>query len=486
MPTVIRLDPQDALPTIHSRLELGEDESVILVVPRESRALNGPLPLKRLRRLAQREGKKVSVVSPDSSLRAAARREGLPAFSSLREWQRQEQATALQNTVSAPEPPSTRTPSLWMGTVWLGLFTAVALPLLGGLFFLPSASVILRPTTQTLSDTVTITATTRISGLDQASLQVPARPVEVQLEASGRAAVSETRPEPQGTAKGTVTFINRTLEVAVIPQGTRVGTATGIEFVTSQEVVLLPGVGTQAQAPIVARQSGSSGNAEALAIHRVLEGNLALKVSVVNESPTQGGSDQLVPLQAEGDKERLREQVLQKAKETAWEQLLRLKRPEESLFQESLLLKIIEEGFDSYPSPTSPEQGLRLKLSVRGLAVDENAVNRLMAAYLEANQKRSLRVTPGTLRTEALKVEGWGEDQVVFRLFAQAAMTPVLDEAQIKAAVAGKSAQEAATYLAERLELTEWPHVRLYPAWARRVAFLPWRVTVRVVGPGQA
>lgn len=81
-----------------------------------------------------------------------------------------------------------------------------------------------------------------------------------------------------------------------IPQGTLVQTAGGIQFVTTQAVILNQG-STSINVPIEAVNGGAAGNVPAGAITQLLS-SLTYPLVVTNANPTTGGTDATTPAQA--------------------------------------------------------------------------------------------------------------------------------------------------------------------------------------------
>lgn len=83
-----------------------------------------------------------------------------------------------------------------------------------------------------------------------------------------------------------------------IPQGTLVGTAGGILFVTANATILNQG-STSVSVPIIAVNGGSNGNVPSLSINQLI-GSLTYPLRVFNASQTTGGADAESPSQSIG------------------------------------------------------------------------------------------------------------------------------------------------------------------------------------------
>lgn len=129
---------------------------------------------------------------------------------------------------------------------------------------------------------------------------------DISVPATGR------QVTPDGTASGQVTLRNASAEAVTIPSGTELALASGIGFVTSEEVEVPPGSADgstigEAQAPVTAAEAGSSGN---LGVGEV-SGKIAdLPVYFANrDAEMSGGSNIEVAVVSEEDLVTLETQV---------------------------------------------------------------------------------------------------------------------------------------------------------------------------------
>lgn len=109
--------------------------------------------------------------------------------------------------------------------------------------------------------------------------------------ASGRIDVLDAQ------ATGRVVFANKTNSPVVVPKGTivRTGSGTVVRFATTSDVQLPGSLYASAPVGIVALEPGPVGNVQALTIN-VVEGEVAMRVDVLNDAPTSGGTVKGVPV----------------------------------------------------------------------------------------------------------------------------------------------------------------------------------------------
>ncbi len=217
---VIELDTAETFYSLRHRLLNGERGRVVLVVgqghPRGG-ALRGGVDLPLLRRLADRERLEVGLVTTDRDLARRARAVGLPAFSSLALaehyrpgwWRGRRRAERLGFPPGPiPDHPGAiatfgRSRSLARALfLLLAVALFAALPLAAALYFLPRATITLRPTSQPAQAIVEVTADPALAATDFAAPAIPARAVQLGLtwEATGPGTNAAARQQVRALA----------------------------------------------------------------------------------------------------------------------------------------------------------------------------------------------------------------------------------------------------------------------------------------------
>jgi hypothetical protein len=467
--TAVYLDPDDRIGSIRSKLEKAQGDAVVVVARRGVSLLRNPLVLKYLRSYYDHAGKEVLVVTRDRVAAALAREAGFRVFSSLGKIDRSASEGAQPSWIGAK------------GIVLAGsLLGLVGLISVSAFFLIPSATIILKPTSWVVSDTLSVTANMKAEAADYVSGHIPARTVESLVEAVDRTDATGKKYEPEKPASGRITFLNRSGERIVVPKGTRVGTITGVQFATKSEVVLPPIVQSTVQVEVEATGSGTLGNVVKLTINQVW-GDLALKLSVLNEEPTSGGSDKEVKFVTVEDQDRLRKKMIEMARKEGLIQFSDAKKSLEHIYSETVRASLVEERFEQSVDQVSEWLEMRARASVTGLAFDLRDVNARVSRQLAGEERGDAELIGDSLKVELLDAYDWGDDWVSFHLFAQGKVTPVLDAPAIKRELAGMTREEAENYLAESLQLAEWPEVRLEPGWVKTLPRFSWRVNVQIV-----
>lgn len=489
--SVIYLDPGDRIASMRGKLEAAQGDVIAVVVPRGVSLLRNPFALEFLRRYSARRGREFFIVTKDKVTAAQAREAGFEVLPSLEDVA---QGAPEEEETPAPAPEEAR--PFWLGLKGvilagssLGLFGFL---LVGVFFLIPSATIILKPNSWIVSETLSITANVRAGSVDHASGQIPARIVESLVETVGRTEARGKRFEPDKPATGQVTFINRSGENVVVPEGTRVGTSTGAQFITKSEVTLPAVPHSTAQVDIEAVEPGTSGNVAELTINQIWGGELALKLSVLNEVATDGGSDKEIRYVTVEDQEKLRQKVREAAKGEGLSQLTQAKKPSEHIYSETVRAELLEEEFEQSVDQVSGWLEMRARFSVTGLAFDLRDVDTYVSKQLAGGEGAGVELMGDSLKTELLDAYDWEDDReynreddwVSYHIFAQGRVMPVLDSEAVKRELAGMKEEEAEDYLAQNLQLAERPEVRLAPGWAKSVTRLTWRVSVQVLPGG--
>ena len=166
-----------------------------------------------------------------------------------------------------------------------------------GFLFLPTATAVITAREATLGPTsLRVVASTTATEPDPERLIVPARSVEIPLEASGTFPATGTRIEEE-KAKGTVRFQNLDPTSSnTVPRGSIVSTDSGIRFRTDKvltvkaaELVGLTIVPSSASVAVTAVDAGPEGNAPPNSIRNVPRGEEPFFLKVTNPDATAGG-----------------------------------------------------------------------------------------------------------------------------------------------------------------------------------------------------
>ncbi len=505
MRETIRLGEGDGIAAVRYKLEQARSSRVSLVVPRGSPLLRSEVDLALVRHLAESLALDVVLVTEDRAAAAIARSLGLRTATSTEKAPRgldhraaglpQQPSGDGSNRLSA-SAESTRPTSMaveggllaesgrrpW-AIVLAGGAGVLLLLLLGFAVFAPSATVALDPKGDQADIEAMVLASTDLQQVDYEQGQVPARQVQIEIDGEESGQSTGKRSSPDQHASGEVVFANKTTEQVDVPKGTVVRTNDGVpvKFYTLLDVQVPGSFGATARAPIMAFDAGPGANVEALTI-RVVEGEPAYKVDVLNDQPTRGGNEKRVGIVASQDYDRLRASLMQRLQQQAYDTLVQQLDSGEWIPQDSLEVAIAEEAFDK--KLDEPAEALRLTMKVRvtGLAVQGEGTRKLLTRMLEARSK-GLVVNDATLQVDQPVGNAIVDGQLIrFKARARALLVPAIDLRTVSARVAGQSPERALTWLTSQYDLRQAPEIQIWPRWWPLLPKLPYRIQVHLGG----
>jgi hypothetical protein len=493
---IIYLEVDDDIAAIRDRLEWAQARRVLLVIPPRCRTLGNLVNLKLLQRHVRNLAMEAALVTRDGTTQELAHEVGLPVFSSLGRAQRAkwygrrvvEKAPPRLREYKGPRPREPMLPA-WSESPGRGqqilafaffsilfLFLAAAVLLL-----VPSATVTLRPVSETVSETLLVQANPEIELIDYQTGEIPARLVEIKVEATDHISTMAKRDAADARATGTVIFINKINESVEIPLGTVVGTSAGtnIRFTTIETATLPAAVGGTAETGIVAAEPGPSGNADAFMINTV-EGPLALQVRVVNDKPTGGGNMKQVGVVTQADKDHLKASLLQKLQQEAYNRILEELKEQEFVPPESLVVEVVSETYDKFVDEESDVLGMKMVVSASGTAIGGQDANALVYRLLEARVREGYQLTAEGLRFEAGQVVAVEGRNVSFTMKASGLIVPVIDLNTVINDIRFRPIEEAENLLSQRFPLRESPVIHVAPDWLGRLPLLPFSIDVSI------
>jgi hypothetical protein len=344
----------------------------------------------------------------------------------------------------------------------------------------PSATITVTPATRLVSHTFQVMVDPEAERVDLDDRVVPARRLTVTFVGTAESGVTDQKDVPDAYATGFITMINRRPEPTTIPQGAIVSTGTGvaIRFQTEEEVTLPP-LGS-VRVPIRALEPGPSGNVRALAINSI-EPRYALMVTVVNDTPTSGGTMKRVGVVTYEDKERLHRTLLTRLAQEAAGHLEGKLDPGEFVIPESVSIVVLGETFSDAVDTLTEVLSLQMQVRGLGLAVSTADVGQVAAEVLEDQVPKGFELVSESLqfqpRGSSLAEGERGERyQVEVRVWGEAVAR--VDREQVVALVRGLPVEKAPRVLAANMPLAGTPEVTVEPDWVHDVPWLggrlPW------------
>lgn len=514
-PKIISLDDSDDIVSICDRLDWAGSQRVVLVLPEDGGVLREGLDLVRLRRHADRMRQEIALVTAVSDISRQADAIGIPTFltvedaeDSRRGWwrgrRRRERVGLptvggfrlddnprrlrphLQNAADrdevrrrfAPLPSPRRWLLRYLGI--LIFFITLAFVVVGVAYAIPGATITFYPATADLTTTFTITADPALTAVDFANRAIPAR--QIAVTQAWRASVETTGSieVPSASARGQVVFVNQLDQPVTVPAGTRVSTTDGstVIFQTVAEVEVPGVVGGTAETEVIAVEPGPQGNVDANRINRI-EGTLDVSLVVRNLEPLDGGGTRAEAAVTEGDRERLRAQVLQFLQALAASEMEAQLTQQEFLARGSLQVSDIRSEIYSHSAGAqTPQLEMEMEAVVVGTAVSATtAASGLAFAALSSQlppdyalQADAITFEPG----EVISADANG--RVVFEVVANATATAQIATDAAVTAVTGQPTDLATAYLFDQFPLRTAPQITIWPNWFGRVPYLPARI----------
>lgn len=343
---IVYLDIDDEITSAVARIRSLKEERIALTLPHGSRLATSRINFRLLAREAANRKKTLEIVTGDASARALAASAGLPTHVSVAAFEAGPQAAGDGSTIvtevaggirsgsrraprradKGPEPRADDSPTVTISTetrlsspriatpvphvgrqrasptrgrllaIMLGLVALLTAGAVAGFQLLPSATIVLVPTTDTVGPLrLSVTAQSGITQPDPVGLLVPATTFSFDVEVSQTFPASGVKVD-ETVATGRVTFENCDTGGSIeIPKGARVSTPSGIQFLTGARVVvkrahIFPFSCQVGSVPIHAALPGDAANVASGQISVIPPGYDKVVLRVTNENPTSGGT----------------------------------------------------------------------------------------------------------------------------------------------------------------------------------------------------
>ncbi len=492
---IVYLDPHDDYISARDKLGWIKSPRAVLVWPRRGRILHRRLDLVVLQRYAKQRGFQLGVLSHDPEVRENAAILGIPLFDSLEKvpeevWRRpRSRRRKLPGKRHArrealPDRPQNATLSApqsgWRASLRPAMFSLALLALmLVPALVTPRAEVTIDPVTraQELEMSVLLDPLADEIGADN---RIPVRIARARVRDTLRVSTSGSVRVPSTFANGAAQFTNLTSEPVEIPEGTglRSSLRPKARFNTTEAVELPPGVGEQAQAPVVAVFPGRESNLPAGQLDSV-EGPLGLLIAVSNPEPMEGGGDVSRRAVSARDQRSLEAELYNTLRNQA-ERAMAADLEEDEVLLGGFLVRTAEFEHTYDRALLEPAESVSLSID----AEFEGRVYRLTdvfaAASMALNQAAATgwEPVPGTIQIEFLR-QPFIEDDGLLRLelvASQEIFRPV-SKLAIRRSIRGKTPAESISILERRLKLSP-TQVILYPGWLPRLPILEGRIEV--------
>jgi hypothetical protein len=493
---IIQLQPEEDIRTISAKIELAELAHLVLVVPRDCRALESNSGLQLLRRAADDLGTQIALVAHNDFARAHAAEFGFPVFSSITQaqrthWQMQEikrdgvlRVSASQTATQESKPfDVASTIREWRGAILL-MALAMLLLCIAAFFFVPTAQVRIVPSSVALTTSTDVIIDSSIGQVTAETRSIPARRLNHEISGILQIKTTTTKNMPDARSIGTVTFTNLRSEETVVPPGIVVMTSAGvpIRFTTLTTATVPAGLNSRVDAQVQAIDPGPVGNVKALAINSV-EGSMSLSVRVINTQPTTSGNVRAVKVVTADDKKKAQDQLEKILQAQAPAVLQSILKPNEFVPPDSVLVDSEELQFDHLVDEPADALNLKITANAFGLAVDRTDLESLVSLMLQNQMQPGYQLLPNGIKVDTAPGAKFQGIPLRQPIRAVGYTTPQIDPAKVASSLQGKSIDEAKQFLSTKLNLAQPPEISVAPTGWFRMPWFAFRIAVFVEPP---
>jgi hypothetical protein len=487
---VIHLDPHDDLISIRDRMEWAKTPRILLVWPKRGRVGVRPLDLALLRRHAEGLGAEMGIVTRSGEIRAAAREQGISLFSTTsaaqkkkwlerspariqRRFQRPDLRALQQDLPAAELFPAHGIPALRLSIFALGVLAVLVVMLI----FVPSAEVRVSLPEQKQSLDISVSASPDVDKVQISGL-VPVHSLTLVVDGKASALGTGKATLPDQAAAGECLMTNLTDKVVSVPAGTVLLAATTppVAFVTDTPVdVPAKKAKKSVSVTVHAQKPGVTGNLAAGMINS-FEGPLGLTLTVLNPTPTSGGSDTNLDVPTDQDRQSLKKRLLADLERDARNRFpSQLAKGDVLLPSTFALQNVLEETF-APPSDAKISLAMRVEYRVNYAAFTDLQV--LAGKVLDASLSAGFTPLAGPVALQQVSRPSDGQGLAHWQMRAERKIRPYVDSGQVISIVMGKTAGRAGSLLTDTYGLVQSPEIRISPFWWPWLPFIPIRIAV--------
>lgn len=491
---IIRLESHDDYISIRDKMSWSKARRILLVFPRRRPPLLQRLDLILVQRQAQALGGQVGLVTQDKEIILEAKELGIPVFPTIPAaqrigWQsasrrrklfrlrkgRNGAPQVLRDLLNETRPIPEKT---WARVLFFLLGMASFIGLM--LFFLPSATIFIKPYQEEQTIKMRIRASPRIEVVSPSGL-LPAEVHRVTLSGTLWGDASGVQVIGDKKASGTVHLINLTDEAVSIPQGTVIRTLAEpyVRYEITQNVILPAGNGQTREAVVRALSAGSQGNVPPNALGTI-EGNLGLLVAVENREAIFGGSDRQGRVVSELDAARLYDTLITSLGEDALQEMQKSLPSGKVLLPETLTIhKVIKKVFQPAVGELADRFVLNLEVEFEVWVYDEMHLERVLTDALNANLTDEMVPVRDTFQIRNREQNTFIErDSVEFTVEAARMIEEKIEPAQLTGSIRGMPMDTAVALITRQYRLGSSPEIIIQPVWWSRLPFLTFRIFV--------
>ena len=486
---IITLESHDDLVSLRDRLSWAKTPRILLVIPKYVKITLRQVDFKILQRHASLLGAQLGLVTRRRRIRAEAEALGIPVFESTGQAQRLAWTKSKGRVLPRKAPDRTLRekggqvrvkeeawrahPVVRILALLVGVVSVLALVAL----FIPRAQVQLNPVPQTQSIVLSVTANPSVKSVFITG-SIPAREKRIVVDGLQKILVTGEGTVPQSKAKGIVIFRNLTQNAVDIPVGTIVQ-GNGVRFAIKKSGIVDAGVGNTIELSIEALDGGIAGNLDAEVIN-VIEGRLALSLSVTNPEPTTGGRERASVQATDGDRARAKALLLKSLESDARASLLEGMNSDEMLFDETLALsQILSENYDLPAGASASQMTLTMQVEFSVLYADASDLTELASLALNASLPSSyIAVSDAVTIEQETPPQQLDDGSLRWDMRVEREICQQVNTAYVTQLIQGLGSSAAQSRLEKYLPLASEPKISLVPPWWPWVPIVPFRIEV--------
>lgn len=473
---IVVTEPDDDIASLRTRLSEWSGARVALVLLDESDALDGPVAIHLLARIATRESLRLAIVTGRADVRSLAKAEGMVAFPSTSHLPRPNGRPARSLASDVIGGGRLIGHRVGRSFVWLGSVLIALVLLLVGLLLIPRAVVTVRPLTDVLQSDQRINASVDATQVDATQGVVPGRSVYLSVDASGSIPIKGGDRVLDGHAIGYETFENRTSDAISIPKGTVIATFSGMPFATTAATALAARPGATIVVPIRAVFPGTAANVRRGEIVQI-QGNLRWRVVAVNEAEVAGGGRPGESIVTSWDVEKVSKQVAAEAQRDARIRLADQATDGEMPVDGSVEVTPIDESFDHLVGSTADSLTLAGQFRASAMIVDENRIQQLALQRWRPVVRPGYDLQTSTIGADRPRVVEVNPTSATFDVAVHGIAYQTINATRVTRYVRLRSPDAASRDLAGLYGLGSPPSIAIVPNWLGRA----YRVEIDVV-----
>lgn len=339
--------------------------------------------------------------------------------------------------------------------VFLVLFLAL---LIGSAFafywYALSAQVTLFVKAKNFSDEVKIIVDPDSSSIDFDQFILPGQKVNATVSQSAEIPVTGEKVVGD-KAKGEVTLYNKTFESQSFPEGTVLIGPEGLEFLTDAKAEIASASAEEKEGgqvitygkqkvSVTAADIGPDYNLEAGKEFNP-EGFSTDAYYAKNEAAFSGGTSRKIKVVAEEDEEKLLQELSEKLKKEAANNLRDKMSSNQELFEEGIAIEIVSQKFDKETGEETENLKLDLEVKAETLTFSHQDLKDLLLKQIEATIPQGYQLQESATKI-GIKESEFKDGQIKFKGTVDAKLTTQSDLEKIKEEIKGKYPQVTQEY----------------------------------------